>query len=110
MIAPAAPTADTTRAWSWKLNWFRQSELDGALLLGRMVRSTDDAYLIAALTRHCADEARHSLLWSQAIAAARLPAVRIHRPYQSFYWDQSPPPRTLPEVLVVTHVFEQRVD
>ena len=30
------------RALAWLLNWYRQSELEGALLLGRMVRYADD--------------------------------------------------------------------
>ena len=45
---------------AWKLNWYRQSELEGALLLGRLVRQADDPELIARLTKHCADEARHA--------------------------------------------------
>ncbi len=34
------------RNLAWKLGWYRQSELEGSLLLGRMVGQTDDPYLI----------------------------------------------------------------
>lgn len=94
----------------WRLNWYRQSELEGSLLLGRMIRRTADPAIIGRLTKHCADEARHSWLWSRAIETLDLPPIRIHRSYQSFYLDEVKPPRTLVEVLALTHVFEQRVD
>jgi rubrerythrin len=98
------------RALAWLLNWYRQSELDGALLLGRMVRYADDPVVLAELTRHAADEARHAWLWQKAITELRLAPVRIHRSYQSFYAVQEVVPRTLAEVLTLTHVFEHRVD
>ena len=98
------------RALAWLLNWYRQSELEGALLLGRMVRHTTDAVVIAELTRHAADEARHAWLWQQTIAQLDLDAVRILRSYQSFYSDDGVVPQSLGDVLALTHVFEQRVD
>ncbi len=33
------------RNLAWRLSWYRQSELEGALLLGRMVRQASDPYL-----------------------------------------------------------------
>ena len=56
------------RNLAWRLNWYRQSELEGALLLGRLVRQAREAYLVQQLTKHCADEARHSWLWDRTIA------------------------------------------
>ena len=53
------------RSLYWRLNWYRQSELDGALLLGRMVRHVTDPYLVRQLTQHCADEARHAWQWAR---------------------------------------------
>ncbi len=97
------------RNLAWKLNWYRQSELDGALLLGRMVGLTNDAGLIASLTRHCAEEAEHSRLWDEVIRKLALPHVRIRRSFQSFYTDHTPPPASLLEVLCFTQVFERRV-
>jgi rubrerythrin len=98
------------RALAWLLNWYRQSELEGALLLGRMVRVADDPYLIAELTRHAADEARHAWLWQRTITQLGLPSVRILRSYQSFYVAEGVMPQRIGEVLALTHVFERRVD
>ncbi len=97
------------RSLYWRLNWYRQSELEGALVLGRMVRHVTDPYLVGRLTGHCADEARHAWLWMRTLETLGLPTVRIRRSYQSFYLDEIPAPRTLIEVLALTHVFEHRV-
>lgn len=97
------------RNLAWKLNWYRQSELEGALLLGRMVGQTEDAYLASRLTRHCAEEADHSRLWAEVIEALGLPHIRIRRSFQSFYMEQTAPPASLLEVLCFTQVFERRV-
>jgi len=97
------------RNLAWRLSWYRQSELEGALLLGRMVRQASDPYLIARLTRHCADEARHAWLWERTLARLDLVAVRIYKSYQSLYLDHTDPPTSLEDVLAMTHVFEQRV-
>jgi tRNA isopentenyl-2-thiomethyl-A-37 hydroxylase MiaE len=97
------------RSLYWRLNWYRQSELEGALLLGRMVRHATDPYLVGRLTSHCADEARHAWLWMRTLETLGLPSVRIRRSYQSFYLDEISKPRTLTEVLALTHIFEHRV-
>src|SRR4051794_9208705 len=97
------------RNLSWKLNWYRQSELEGALLLGKMVRHTSDPWLVSRLTRHCTDEARHAWLWERTRSGLGLETVRIHRSYQSFYLEADAAPCGLPEVLGLTHIFEQRV-
>ena len=98
------------RSVAWRLNWYRQSELEGALLLGRMIRHVTDPYLVARLTRHSADEARHALLWARTLEQLDLPVVQIRRSYQSFYLDEISAPRGLAEMLAMTHVFEHRVD
>lgn len=98
------------RTLAWLLNWYRQSELEGALLLGRMVRVADDPYVIGQLTGHAADEARHAWLWQRTIARLNLPSVRILRSYQSFYTTEGAMPQRLGDVLALTHVFERRVD
>jgi len=98
-----------SRNLAWKLNWYRQSELDGALLLGRMVGLANHADLAARLTRHSAEEAEHSRLWTEAIRECGLPHLRIFRSYQSFYLAHSGPPASLLEVLSFTQIFERRV-
>jgi rubrerythrin len=97
------------RNLTWKFNWWRQSELEGALLLGRMVGTVEDAHLAAQLTRHCAEEAAHSRIWSEVLAELEMPHVRIFRSYQSFYLRQSGRPASLLEVLCFTQIFERRV-
>ncbi|CAM3108511.1 ferritin-like domain-containing protein [Rariglobus hedericola] len=99
----------TTRNLAWKLNWYRQSELEGALLLGRMVRFAPDGDTASRLLKHCADEARHAQLWSECIATLGLPHVRIHRSYQSLFADHGGTPANLTEVLSFTQIFERRV-
>jgi rubrerythrin len=101
--------AETIRNLAWKLNWWRQSELEGALLLGRMVGTVAEGDLAAKLTRHCAEEAEHSRIWSDVIAELELPHVRIHRSYQSLYLRHSGPPACLLDVLCLTQIFERRV-
>lgn len=98
------------RSLTWRLNWYRQSELEGALLLGRMIRHVTDPYLVRQLTRHSADEARHAWLWARTLEKLDLPTVQIRRSYQSFYLDEISAPRGLADVLALTHVFEHRVD
>ena len=98
------------RSLAWRLNWYRQSELEGALLLGRIIRHVTDPYLVGRLTRHGADEARHAWLWARTIEKLDLPTVQIRRSYQSFYLDEISAPRGLADVLALTHVFEHRVD
>jgi hypothetical protein len=97
------------RSLYWRLNWYRQSELEGALVLGRMVRHVTDPYLLGRLIRHCADEARHAWLWAHTLETLGLPSVRIRRSYQSFYLDEISTPRSMTEVLALTHIFEHRV-
>lgn len=98
-----------TRNLAWRLNWYRQSELEGSLLLGRMVRIAGSGELVARLMKHCADEARHGQLWSACIQTLGLPYVRIHRSYQSFFADHGGTPSSLTEVLAFTQIFERRV-
>jgi hypothetical protein len=98
-----------SRSLSWKLDWYRQSELEGALLLGKAVRAGSERALIVSLVRHAADEADHARQWAEACEALGGPWVRILRGYQSFYADFAVLPASLAEILALTHVFERRV-
>jgi len=97
------------RQLAWKFNWYRQSELDGSLLLGRMVKFAPDAWTLSHLIGHAAEEAHHSLLWSEVIQKLTLPLIQVQRSYQSFFLLQNRPPTSLLEVLAFTHIFEKRV-
>jgi hypothetical protein len=96
-------------ALAWKLHWYRQSELDGALLLGKVIRAAPDGYLLAQLTQHAAEEAEHARLWCEVIRELALPYIRIHRSYQSLYLEFISLPTSLTEVLAFTQIFERRV-
>ena len=74
-----------------------------------MVRVANDSFLVQKLTRHAADEARHSAIWAAAIIESGLPAIRIFRSYQSLYGDHGGMPVGLQEVLAFTQIFERRV-
>lgn len=100
---------DLARNLAWKYNWWRQSELEGALLLGRLVGKADNAELAQKLTKHCVEEAEHSAIWANVIAEVELPHVRIFRSYQSFFLGHSGPPGSLLDVLCFTQIFERRV-
>jgi len=94
---------------TWKLNWWRQSELEGALLLGRMVGLAPTRDLCHRLLRHCAEEAEHARIWADVIAELSLDHVRIRRSYQSFFLQYTGAPSSLVEVLAFTQIFERRV-
>jgi len=96
------------RSLAWRLNWYRQSELEQALLLGQIVHLADDAYLIGRLTKHCADEARHARLWERTLLRLDLPPIRIIKSYQSFFVNYVNAPGSIAEVLAFTHVVEAR--
>ena len=100
---------DSIRNLAWRLNWWRQSELEGSLLLGRMVSLAGNADLCAKLTRHCAEEAAHSRIWNDTIQELGLPHIEIRRSYQSFYLRHTGLPASLLEVLAFTQIFERRV-
>jgi hypothetical protein len=92
-----------------KLNWYRQSELEGSLMLGRLVSRVADPHLIARLTKHCAEEAEHSQIWAETIQTLGLPMIKIRRSYQSFYLNHGGVPASVLEVLSFTQIFERRV-
>ena len=51
----------------WILSYYRESELAGGLVMGRLARETDDDDLRVHLTEHCAEEAHHAWLWTETI-------------------------------------------
>jgi hypothetical protein len=69
----------------WALSYYRASELAGALLFGRLARSTADDELAVFLTEHFAEEARHAWLWTDTIRRLGHVPVRIRETYQSRY-------------------------
>jgi hypothetical protein len=93
----------------WTLNFYRNSELHGALLMGRLARTLTDTALLTHATRHCATEARHAALLSEAVHGAggcldpRVATVQEH------YSEKGGVPVSLIDLLVLSEVLEKRV-
>jgi bacterioferritin (cytochrome b1) len=93
----------------WTLNCYRNSELHGALLMGRLARVLDDTALLAHATRHCATEARHAALLSEAIASLGERIDPHIETVQEHYSANGGIPKTLVDLLVLSEVLEKRV-
>lgn len=93
----------------WVLSYYRASELAGALLFGRLARRTIDPEMAALLTDHFAEEARHAQLWTQTIRRLGHWPIRITETYQSRYAREIGLPTSIPQILVLTRVFEERI-
>lgn len=93
----------------WILSYYRESELAGALVMGRLSQETEDDALRAKLTEHCAEEARHASLWSDTIMELGALPRRVRETYQTRYQERMGAPRTMLDVLALTQVFERRV-
>jgi acyl carrier protein len=93
----------------WLLSYYRESELAGALLMGRLARETDDDELRVRLTEHCAEEARHAWAWTETILKVGGTPLRVSETYQSRYHAAVGNPSNLLEVLALTQIFERRV-
>ena len=93
----------------WLLNLYRNSELHGALLMGRLARSLRHPELLVNVTRHCATEARHAALLTELIAelgSAPDPAVDT---IQQHYSAEGGVPKETVDLLVLSDVLERRV-
>ncbi len=93
----------------WVLSYYRASELAGALLFGRLARRTGNDELRVFLTRHFADEARHAWLWTDTICRVGEVPLPITETYQSAYAREIGLPSSMPEVLLLTEIFEGRI-
>lgn len=93
----------------WLLSYYRESELAGALLMGRLARETDDDDLRVRLTEHCAEEARHAWAWTETILKVGGTPKRVTETYQTRYHAAVGNPTNLLEVLALTQIFERRV-
>jgi acyl carrier protein len=93
----------------WILSYYRESELVGGLIMGRLARETDDDDLRVHLTEHCAEEANHAWLWTQTILKVGGTPRRVAETYQARYYAEIGTPTSLLEILTLTQVFERRV-
>jgi acyl carrier protein len=93
----------------WILSYYRESELAGSLVMGRLARETDDDDLRVHLTEHCAEEAHHAWLWTETILEVGGTPKRVAETYQTRYYAEIGTPTSLLDVLALTQVFERRV-
>jgi acyl carrier protein len=93
----------------WILSYYRESELAGSLVMGRLARETDDDDLRVHLTEHCAEEAQHAWLWTETILKVGGTPKRVAETYQARYYAEIGTPTSLLEILALTQVFERRV-
>lgn len=92
-----------------RLNFYRASELHGGLVLGQLVRRVRDSALIGNLTRHSAEEVRHSQLWADTIAEVGGVSSPVRATYQTRLGALIGAPSSVFQVLALTQVFERRV-
>jgi hypothetical protein len=93
----------------WVLNFYRNSELHGALLMARLARTLADTGLLVRVTRHCATEARHAAMLSETIAALGGSIDTRLAPVQEHYSAKGGVPATIVDLLVLSDVLEHRV-
>ena len=93
----------------WILSYYRESELAGGLIMGRLAHETDDDDLRVHLTEHCAEETMHAWAWTQTILKVGGTPKRVAETYQTRYYAEIGMPASMLEVLTLTQVFERRV-
>ncbi len=93
----------------WVLNFFRNSELHGALLMGRLARSLTDTALLVNTTRHCATEARHAAMLSEVIESLGGRIDPKIATIQERYSAKEGVTTALVDLLVLSEVLEKRV-
>jgi hypothetical protein len=93
----------------WLLNFYRNSELHGALLMGRLARTVSDDELLVEMTAHCATEARHAAMLSRTIVSAGGRLDAGIPPIQEHYSKEGGVPGALLDVLVLSETLERRV-
>jgi hypothetical protein len=92
----------------WLLNYYRNSEINGALFFGRVARIVRGP-LQVDVTHHFADESNHARYWTDCISDLGFEARIRTSGYQDQYLEAAGMPVNLMEVMAITQVFEKRV-
>jgi hypothetical protein len=100
---------DVTDRELWLLNFYRNSELHGALLMGRLARTVSEPDVVLHATRHCATEARHAAMLSETIARLGRRIDPQIQTVQQHYSAKGGIPTALVDLLVLSEVLEHRV-
>jgi bacterioferritin (cytochrome b1) len=98
-----------TRRELWLLNLYRNSELHGALLMGRLARSVTSVDVLVGATRHCATEAHHAALLTEVIAKLGGVIDPSTETIQMHYSQDGGIPKDLVDLLVISEILEARV-
>jgi bacterioferritin (cytochrome b1) len=93
----------------WLLNFYRNSELHGCLLMGKLARSLSGTELLTNVTRHCATEARHAALLTEVIADLGGEIDPTIGTIQEHYSRDGGVPKVLVDLLVLSETLENRV-
>jgi bacterioferritin (cytochrome b1) len=98
-----------TKRELWLLNLYRNSELHGALLMGRLARSLSSPEVLVGATRHCATEAHHAALLTELIAKLGGVIDPSTETIQMRYSQDGGIPKDLVDLLVLSEILEVRV-
>jgi hypothetical protein len=98
-----------TERESWLLNFYRNSELHGALLMGKLARTFRDPPLLLNLTNHCATEAHHAAVLTKTMIALGVQLDPQTETIQNHYAAEGGLPKQLVDLLVLSETLERRV-
>jgi hypothetical protein len=98
-----------TKRELWLLNLYRNSELHGALLMGRLARSVTSPEVLLGATRHCATEAQHAALLTELISKLGEAIDLSTDTIQQHYSQDGGIPKELVDLLVLSEILEERV-
>ena len=98
-----------TKRELWLLNLYRNSELHGALLMGRLARSVTIPEVLLGATRHCATEAQHAALLTEVISKLGGAIDLSTDTIQEHYSRDGGIPKELVDLLVLSEILEARV-
>ena len=98
-----------TEREGWLLNFYRNSELHGALLMGKLARTVRERTLLERVTEHCAVEAHHAALLTDVIGSLGTPLDPLLKPIQERYAAEGGVPTDLVGLLVLSETLEKRV-
>lgn len=98
-----------TKRELWLLSLYRNSELHGALLMGRLARSVSRPEVLLGATRHCATEALHAALLTELINKLGGAVDLTTEAIQEHYSQLGGIPKELIDLLVLSEVLETRV-
>ena len=93
----------------WLVSFYRASEITGAMFFGRVAKMLKPGPTQADLTQHFADEAKHSVWFTEAMESLNVKPVKMQFAYQDDYLVTAGPPINYMEVLSITQVFEKRI-